>query len=807
MELHRLRLKNFRQHAETDLILGPGLTGIIGPNGAGKTTLLEAIAWVLYGTPAARGNRDSIRRRGAKPRSRVEVELEFTLGAHRYRVLRTLADAALFQDGAEAPMATSLVGVTERLTRLLGMTREEFFSTYFTGQKELAIMAAMSPAERGQFLSRVLGYERLRLAQDRLREGRSRLRARLGGLEDGLADETALAAEEETVAERLETVAQAAARVRAEREQAAVVLAAVRPRWEALQQLQERVRSVASDLRIAEKDVIQAGQVIEKLDHDLAEAISAQSRLAELREQVAPLPGLRAERDRLDDAARVLARRREAQGQVAELSRELEAIDGRLEALPSQAAAAEARAGRDAGRAALEASVRTARELRTGWVRDSQDATTRRQHLLDQFGELKRQREQLVALGPDGACPTCSRVLGDEYANVVAVLDRQIAEVETNGRYFRQRLDQLKAEPADLVAAESRRAALEQRLAQLASRVVELETQAREREATERRRVDLAARLAGLQEASRGDLVPYDEARHTEVRRLISSLEPVAAEAVRHAAMAERSERLGAQMAEAEQRLSAAETSAARLREEVAGLGWSEQTFAETAGQFATASRAVQESEVQVARIEAEEAATRGNQAALARRRAERTRRLAAIEELRLELRVNQELDAAFADLRTDLNAQLRPDLSELASGFLRDLTSGRYTDLELDEDYVATIVEDGDPKPVISGGEDDVINLALRLAISQMIAERAGQPLSLLVLDEIFGSLDEERRGAVLDLLRQLGDRFPQVILITHIDSVRDGFDRVVRVSFDAAEGMATIADEPLPESHHVAA
>jgi len=807
MELHRLRLKNFRQHAETDLILGPGLTGIIGPNGAGKTTLLEAIAWVLYGTPAARGNRDSIRRRGAKPRSRVEVELEFTLGAHRYRVFRTLADAALFQDGAEAPMATSLVGVTERLTRLLGMTREEFFSTYFTGQKELAIMAAMSPAERGQFLSRVLGYERLRLAQDRLREGRSRLRARLGGLEDGLADETALAAEEETAAERLETVAQAAARVRAEREQAAVVLAAVRPRWEALQQLQERVRSVASDLRIAEKDVIQAGQVIEKLDHDLAEAISAQSRLAELRQQVAPLPGLRAERDRLDDAARVLARRREAQGQVAELSRELEAIDGRLEALPSQAAAAEARAERDAGRAALEASVRTARELRTGWVRDSQDATTRRQHLLDQFGELKRQREQLVALGPDGACPTCSRVLGDEYANVVAVLDRQIAEVETNGRYFRQRLDQLKAEPADLVAAESRRAALEQRLAQLASRVVELETQAREREATERRRVDLAARLAGLQEASRGDLVPYDEARHTEVRRLISSLEPVAAEAVRHAAMAERSERLGAQMAEAEQRLSAAETSAARLREEVAGLGWSEQTFAETAGQFATASRAVQESEVQVARIEAEEAATRGNQAALARRRAERTRRLAAIEELRLELRVNQELDAAFADLRTDLNAQLRPDLSELASGFLRDLTSGRYTDLELDEDYVATIVEDGDPKPVISGGEDDVINLALRLAISQMIAERAGQPLSLLVLDEIFGSLDEERRGAVLDLLRQLGDRFPQVILITHIDSVRDGFDRVVRVSFDAAEGMATIADEPLPESHHVAA
>ena len=50
----------------------------------------------------------------------------------------------------------------------------------------------------------------------------------------------------------------------------------------------------------------------------------------------------------------------------------------------------------------------------------------------------------------------------------------------------------------------------------------------------------------------------------------------------------------------------------------------------------------------------------------------------------------------------------------------------------------------------MISGGEEDIANLALRLAISQMIAERAGQPLSLLVLDEIFGSLDEDRRHAV---------------------------------------------------------
>src|SRR5690606_30307239 len=155
MRIDRLRLCNFRQHESTELVLGAGLTGIIGPNGAGKTTLLEAIAWVMYGMKAARGGRDSIRRRGAPPRSRVEVEMEFTLGAHRYRVVRGLHGAELYQDGGAAPVANSLDAVTERITRLLGMSRDEFFNTYFTGQKELAVMASMSAPERAQFLSRV----------------------------------------------------------------------------------------------------------------------------------------------------------------------------------------------------------------------------------------------------------------------------------------------------------------------------------------------------------------------------------------------------------------------------------------------------------------------------------------------------------------------------------------------------------------------------------------------------------------------------------------------------------------------------
>jgi exonuclease SbcC len=82
-----------------------------------------------------------------------------------------------------------------------------------------------------------------------------------------------------------------------------------------------------------------------------------------------------------------------------------------------------------------------------------------------------------------------------------------------------------------------------------------------------------------------------------------------------------------------------------------------------------------------------------------------------------------------------------------------------------------------------------------LRLAISQMIAERAGQTFSLLILDEVFGSLDDVRRGNVIELLRKLNHRFEQVIVITHIDQVRDGLDRVLQVGFDEETGASTVS------------
>src|SRR2546430_1196667 len=215
MRLHRMRLVNFRQYADSEIVVGPGITGIIGPNGSGKSTLLEAIAWAIYGNLAARGDKEGIRNLRAKPRSSVRVELEFGLGAHEHRVVRGLHGAELYQDGVV--VANALTEVTAKLERVLGMRHDEFFSTYFTGQKELAVMASLGKTERAAFLSRVLGYDRLRLAQERVRERRNALASELRGLEAGLPESARLAAERMAAAARLDEVRRAAQAAGAQR--------------------------------------------------------------------------------------------------------------------------------------------------------------------------------------------------------------------------------------------------------------------------------------------------------------------------------------------------------------------------------------------------------------------------------------------------------------------------------------------------------------------------------------------------------------------------------------------------------------
>jgi exonuclease SbcC len=142
--------------------------------------------------------------------------------------------------------------VTDKLERTLGMTHSEFFNTYFTGQKELAVMASLGKTERAAFLSQVLGYERLRLAQERVREVRNALTAELRGLETALPDPQALAQQRRGAEERLAATRRAAQAADAVRDKAQEACTREEPRWNAWVARRERTLSLDGERRMAE---------------------------------------------------------------------------------------------------------------------------------------------------------------------------------------------------------------------------------------------------------------------------------------------------------------------------------------------------------------------------------------------------------------------------------------------------------------------------------------------------------------------------------------------------------------------------
>jgi len=799
VHLNSLRLCNFRQHADTRIVFDSGLTGIIGPNGAGKSTILEGIAWALYGTPAARGTRDSIRFNRAGARSQVRVELDFELGGHRYFVSRGLTNAELFLDGASSPIANTITGVTELLRRRLGMSLDEFFNTYFTGQKELSVMAAMGPSERAQFLSRVLGYEKLRTAQALVRERRRIILAEAAGLRAGMPDPESVARMLGDAQARLDAAESRAADTTERRSRARALLDHVTPRWEMLQRERERLQGILAELRVSESEAAGLARDSERLDRELADVAGARVELERIRREVAPLGEIVAALHEMDRLYGEEGRRRtllESTRALAEDLARLRERRGKIEAAPGleeQVAGELGEKRRDLQRADDELEAR-----RTDWVRDRQEAETKLEALRRQHAELKEQRERLVAAGEDGICPTCARPLGDHYRSVLDLIDDQLNTVVVDGNYFRKRLEQLvEMPPAVKTLTDQRRLALEavgkleRRLARVQSAVVELAQITREISQKEERESSLRADLTAIP-------VGYDAARHELLRRELERLQPLDARAVRLGAQVEREGQLKRERERVTHATDLTSRRVAELYRQRDAVQFSEHSWDTLRAEYERAATELRAAELASVAADAEAAAARGALDTALQARRDLARSQTQLDELNRDKRLHDELDRAYSDMRTDLNVQLRPEISELASSFLTELTDARYSELELDDQYNVIVLEEGVPKPVISGGEEDLANLVLRLAISQMIAERAGQSFSLLILDEIFGSLDESRRHNVVELLRRLQDRFEQVILITHIESVREGLDRVITVRYDEETGASRVEHEP---------
>ena len=146
---------------------------------------------------------------------------------------------------------------------------------------------------------------------------------------------------------------------------------------------------------------------------------------------------------------------------------------------------------------------------------------------------------------------------------------------------------------------------------------------------------------------------------------------------------------------------------------------------------------------------------------------------------------------------------QTLPDIEDKANLLLHRLTEGRMrVRLETlrnkksggtQETLEIVIIDDqGVPRPyeTFSGGEAFRVNFALRIALSQILAERSGVRIRTLCIDEGFGTQDEEGVQNMIEAIQTIQQDFDKILVITHLDILKEAFPVRIEVHKDPAEG-----------------
>ncbi|NBX78152.1 SMC family ATPase, partial [bacterium] len=141
-----------------------------------------------------------------------------------------------------------------------------------------------------------------------------------------------------------------------------------------------------------------------------------------------------------------------------------------------------------------------------------------------------------------------------------------------------------------------------------------------------------------------------------------------------------------------------------------------------------------------------------------------------------------------------DLLSKLTNNQTHIFIESLRDLKKGGHKetlDIKIADNYGLR------PYEMFSGGEAFRIDFALRIAISKLLARRAGANLQTLIIDEGFGSQDDEGLGLIMDCLTKIQDDFAKVIIISHLPLLKEQFPVQFLVQKQASGSVISVIEQ----------
>jgi DNA repair protein SbcC/Rad50 len=844
----RLELKNFLPYISPDPIYFEGihLACLTGDNGAGKSSLLDAITWALWGKARARRDDDLVH----QGREEMHVQLDFEQEGVIYRVFRQrkggrrgqgLLNLFVLQTDGKPHLINepSMRQTQQKIDEMLRLDYDTFVNSAFLQQGKADVFTTKTPAERKKILSDILGLEQWSHYEERSKEKLKALEKQLASIdgvlnaiEEELAKEGLYRRDKET-AERAYSIAQQAL-VDAEK-----LLAEVADAPADLRNATDQQASIERRIKSYENDLVSVGNDIRKREAAIARY-----------EETINLA------DNIETGYQNLQNAREADSTLGAKLRVMSDLDKRYSDLQTQLASA--RSELEAERSGYEASMRETERLLVEdggealaeihvEITSLERLEDEREILQEGLAQMREERsgleaqfDTLAAEGKklnerintlektDGAlCPLCGQPLDAEHLEkILAEITEERDSKRAAWAQSRDRVQEIKStEQEQKRHIESIGRQLSE-LPQLRSQAGALQKQVDDSVAAQSRLNESQAVLLAVEQILENDdyahelrqqitdvqtereALGYDREAHESIQSRLSEYreyekqhtqlqiarETLPREIESLESALERKERLETAMEEEAAAQAQWNTKIAALQERVNEYHRRTQ---EVAMQRTTATQAygrVVEADQQLSALDSQ----RKRKADLQTRREGVEGQQHIYEELKMAFGKNgvpaMIIETAIPELEVAANellARMTDGRMNLRFSTQREKVSGgtmETLDIDIADELGTRAYE------MYSGGEAFRINFAIRVALSRMLARRAGAHLRTLFIDEGFGTQDDDGRNKLVEAITAIQSDFDLILVITHMADLQDAFPVHIVVEKTANGSMVAV-------------
>jgi len=789
MILRNLKLENFKKYENYSIEFQEGLIGIIGKNGSGKSTIFEAILFALYGELKNKGYKEIIRNSNASIKDVVLVELEFDFESVTYRVSREFRGKALSANAKfykeNELITTGAKEVTASIVSLTKMSKDAFLHTLFASQKELTNLSTRKPEDRKKMIRKLLGLEKIDFIEDLLIKQSRDLKREITAFAEVLLGEDELKVKKEHIEEysikKEEYEKESIQRIK---EVNSLKLQEIDIQQELKIYLvtKEKKQNHASQCEILQNSINSHIRNQSKLQEDINTLVNKQKELQGLQ-------SIKEEYISLHDSIKELEKLKEYHLRKEGLSLEQNSLREQYTKSKHKVDLLKEETKEHKNLIAKEEELeKKIEEIKQKIFLYQKEEKTLLQEIAGEdklIADINKKISNIKDLGRESNCPTCTRPLRDEYDKVLDSLQDTIAQTK------KDKIQKSQEELNSIVKQKEENEELFKKINHeyfITSKKVNL-VESKKRDLVQEEEHFLKIKNHGIknkEELAKLEQYTYDNTLHESQVKKQKELKEKYEYVLSLETMLVRLDKIKEEYKSVTLTIQSLSTKYNDLELEYKQIDYDDVKHKEKEKQHDEVKKQKEDKVNILNNLKVQIATILGQIQTIQQSLDDNNKQLAKVQIKKDDLQDYEKIKLSLGDFKTKLNSKIAPRISSFSSSMYSIITKGKYQHIEVSNDFDFYIYDEGKKYPIerFSGGEIDLANLVLRIAISKTLTELSGtSTIGFLAFDEVFGSQDESRRIEILEAFHTIKEQYRQIFLISHEIEVKEMFEFIIEL------------------------